>query len=686
MLITFMFILSSCVAENNTLKLTGFDENYWTGKALAKVTSVSVINDQLILNGTDLSGVKLIQITGSGFNETFSIESKNSNQLIANSKRAVSFAVSGIFSLIVSDVYGAATFPVTFELTDGSVTSAKINDMGAGEGEVLQFSGGSWGPAAIADSGLSFKASFDASLVATDQTTVAEDDGHFYVVTTAGSNDPDGSDTGTSWNAGDWAVYDSSATPVWKKIPGTNTITSVHGRFGDVVAQADDYDFSMIASGAGIYLNYMPNNVTCTPGQVLKWNNSRWECDDDLGVSSVGTSEISDGSIENADISGSAAIDQSKIDGLTAIVTTVGSNTISIAGKQASNTNLDDLADGTLSAASVEHNEFFITSAGTNGQVWTSDGTDAGSWQNPTVGTVTSVDVLAPVLKTGSATVPVISMAQADGSTDGYLAQADFAIFSGKQDALPTGGTPTQYLKGDYTLSTFNDDVAGAVLTGFLAAGNSVVINSDSVEVATEKLQGQINASNTLIAALPSLGTASGDAVDIGTIPECIATEKLQMSAGPTFTWTCVTDTTIADTNTQLSEATVEGFISNDVTSNYVPRSNGTKLVTGVIFDDGTDVGIGKAAGYKLDVNGTVNAPEFRVNGTVLTSGIQGQVTVSATEGSGCSDIGMLAKDASGNLLVCDDSPTVLTTTDCSALGVGSVTFDIYGEMYVCAN
>lgn len=33
-----------------------------------------------------------------------------------------------------------------------------------------------------------------------------------------------------------------------------------------------------IASGAGLYLTYAPNGSVCTAGQVLKWNNSRWEC------------------------------------------------------------------------------------------------------------------------------------------------------------------------------------------------------------------------------------------------------------------------------------------------------------------------------------------------------------------------------------------------------------------------
>ena len=46
--------------------------------------------------------------------------------------------------------------------------------------------------------------------------------------------------------------------------------------------------------------------------------------------------------------------------------------------KQAADDDLTDLADGTLSASKVENNEYFITSAGTNGQVWTSDGGSAG--------------------------------------------------------------------------------------------------------------------------------------------------------------------------------------------------------------------------------------------------------------------------------------------------------------------
>ena len=49
-------------------------------------------------------------------------------------------------------------------------------------------------------------------------------------------------------------------------------------------------------------------------------------------------------------------------------------------GKQAADADLTDLADGTLSASKVQHGEYFIPSAGTSGQVWTSDGNDDGAW------------------------------------------------------------------------------------------------------------------------------------------------------------------------------------------------------------------------------------------------------------------------------------------------------------------
>lgn len=43
----------------------------------------------------------------------------------------------------------------------------------------------------------------------------------------------------------------------------------------------------------------------------------------------------------------------------------------------------------------------------------------------------------------------------------------------------------------------------------------------------------------------------------------------------------------------RLTEDEVENYIANDINTGYVPRDNGTKLVSGAIYDNGTKVGIG---------------------------------------------------------------------------------------------
>lgn len=80
------------------------------------------------------------------------------------------------------------------------------------------------------------------------------------------------------------------------------------------------------------------------------------------------------------------------------------------------------------------------------------------------------------------------------------------------------------------------------------------------------------------------------------------------------------------------------------------------------------------------------------VDGTLTIStsgaggGIQAAVTLVATQGADCSTIGQLATNASGDLLVCDDVPTQLDGSACSALGAGAFTVDEGGALYVCLN
>ena len=88
-----------------------------------------------------------------------------------------------------------------------------------------------------------------------------------------------------------------------------------------------------------------------------------------------------------------------------------------------------------------------------------------------------------------------------------------------------------------------------------------------------------------------------------------------------------------------LSDSEVEGIIADDVTTNFVPRDDGTKLVTGSIADNGSSIGIGIASPIgtvKLEVLGDVKATQFigSFNGDLVGDGdvtsttINGETTV----------------------------------------------------------
>ena len=213
-----------------------------------------------------------MKVTGAnGFNESFSIESQSSSSLVANSIKNISFIAGEIFSLIISDAQGASTFQITVTIQDGSITAAKLSDMSAQAGDALVYDGSSWGPAPL--DGLSYKGSYSAS-AGGDNTTEIPSSGHFYIVTSAGSNDPEGGTGGPTFSIGDWAVYNGSD---WTKVVGSTDVVSVAGKTGAVTLEWSD--ISKTGSAVGDLANV--NTSGATSGQVLKYDGSNWVADDE---------------------------------------------------------------------------------------------------------------------------------------------------------------------------------------------------------------------------------------------------------------------------------------------------------------------------------------------------------------------------------------------------------------------
>lgn len=93
----------------------------------------------------------------------------------------------------------------------------------------------------------------------------------------------------------------------------------------------------------------------------------------------------------------------------------------------------------------------------------------------------------------------------------------------------------------------------------------------------------------------------------------------LQTDASGNASWVNSTTLAVTETDPQVSSST----------TNYVPKWNGTTLVDGQIFDNGTNVGIGTATpGQKLDVSGTVRGTSLWANAignhTALGSSVSG--------------------------------------------------------------
>ena len=66
--------------------------------------------------------------------------------------------------------------------------------------------------------------------------------------------------------------------------------------------------------------------------------------------------------------------------------------------------------------------------------------------------------------------------------------------------------------------------------------------------------------------------------------------------------------------------------------------------------------------------------------------GIQTAVSTAATSGAACSTLGELGKDVSGNLFVCDDTPSTLSGGTCASFGAGALTIGTDTALYYCSN
>ena len=132
---------------------------------------------------------------------------------------------------------------------------------------------------------------------------------------------------------------------------------------------------------------------------------------------------------------------------------------------------------------------------GSSGQVLSTNGSGTLSWVSAAVGSVTNVTGTAPIAVATGTSTPVISMSQANGTTNGYLTSSDWNTFNGKQSA----GSYLTGLTGDITAT--GPGSAAATLAAVAIAGTSTKVTYD--------VKGRVTSGTSLMAAdIPPISAA----------------------------------------------------------------------------------------------------------------------------------------------------------------------------------
>jgi predicted heme/steroid binding protein len=250
--------------------------------------------------------------------------------------------------------------------------------------------------------------------------------GHYYVVNVAGNTNLNGI---TSWNVGDWAIYDGTA---WNKVDNTDAVVSVNGYTGAVDLTYSDVDAAAAAlvltiNGVGYDLS---TNRSWTVGDVRTdstYYNPTW-------ITALAWSKIINTPTTLAGYGITDAVSDSRTLTINGVGYDLSQNRSWSVGTITSISTISPLTGGTITSSG----SIGITQSGSvmDGYLSSADWNTFDAKQDALVpvGPITLVGVN-------------IGITQSGPSSDGYLSSADWNTFNDKQDPItnPVTGTGTPY-------------------------------------------------------------------------------------------------------------------------------------------------------------------------------------------------------------------------------------------------
>jgi hypothetical protein len=245
-------LFQSCMLEKGKIVV-----NYKSPKVIS-ISTIQLVNNQFVISGKNLNEVTAIVVKEGSTETTLAIDTKTSEELIANSLSNVTFAAGRVFNFLLSSANASTAFTVNFSLCDSTLNGKSFNcNVTALDKDVLSYDANtnSWIPRSI--NGLSYQGAFDASGAVVPVGGVA---GDYYIISNAGTIG------GVSYLVGDWIAFNGT---IWQKIANSVQVTSVFGRTGTIVGLEGDYNLNKLSD---------VDLVTTPPvtGNVLEFDGTHW--------------------------------------------------------------------------------------------------------------------------------------------------------------------------------------------------------------------------------------------------------------------------------------------------------------------------------------------------------------------------------------------------------------------------